>query len=134
MGEKELPELEKLLAMARQDDEVLAVLLFGSAARGEQARHSDLDVCLVLVPPARPLERAALSAKRLAYLKDFPFDIHIFQQLPIYIRRRVLKEGRVLFARDEDLLYEVAFRTAQAFEDFKHTYYDYLDQVAHAGS
>jgi hypothetical protein len=32
--------------------------------------------------------------------------------------------------KDEDALYEVAFRTAQAFEDFKHIYRDYLEQVA----
>lgn len=42
----------------------------------------------------------------------------------------MLKEGHVEYARDEDALYELAYRTAQAFEDFKHTYHDYLDQVA----
>lgn len=32
-----------------------------------------------------------------------------------------LKEGKVVFARDTDLLYVVAFRTAQGLEDFKPT-------------
>lgn len=42
----------------------------------------------------------------------------------------MLKEGRIEFVRDEDALYEVAYRTAQAYEDFKNIYHDYLDQVA----
>ncbi|MCS6937409.1 MAG: nucleotidyltransferase domain-containing protein [Candidatus Bipolaricaulota bacterium] len=42
--------LEKLLEQARSDSAVLAVLLFGSAARGEEHSQSDLDICLVLYP------------------------------------------------------------------------------------
>ena len=45
---------------------------------------------------------------------------------------KVLKEGKVLLCQHEDLLYEIAFRTAQAFEDFKHIYYGYLEEVAGA--
>lgn len=135
IDERKAPELERLLIKARQDTDVLAVLLFGSAARRqEQTPLSDIDICLVLVPQSKPFEPTRFSYKRLEYLKDFPFDVQIFQQLPLYIRRRVLKEGQLLFVRDEDLLYELAFRTAQAFEDFKHIYYGYLEQVASAGS
>ena len=43
---------------------------------------------------------------------------------------RVLKEGKVLFARDEDALYAVAIRAARAFEGFRHRYRAYLDEVA----
>jgi hypothetical protein len=45
-----------------------------------------------------------------------------------------LKEGAVLLCKDLDALYVIAYRTAQAFEDFKPIYRDYLNQVAHAGS
>jgi len=95
---------------------------------------SDVDICLVLVPQPTPLDPTELPRKRLEYLKDFPLDVQIFQQLPLYIRTRVLREGRILFVREEGLLYELAFRTAQAFEDFKHIYYSYLEEVAIAGS
>jgi hypothetical protein len=57
-------------------------------------------------------------------------DIHVYQQLPLYIRKRILKEGETLFCRDEDALYELAFRTVQEFEDFKRIYYGYLEEVA----
>jgi len=124
--------LEKLLRYAEKDLEILAVILFGSHSRGEAEGTSDLDVCLVL--PNKRYDPLYLSGKKLEYLKMGPIDAHVFQQLPLYVRRRVIKEGRVLFVRDEDSLYEIAFRTAQAFEDFKGRYYYYLEQVAHAGS
>jgi len=127
-------EIEKLLTKVRQDTEVLAVLIFGSAARQEQSPLSDVDICLVMMPRANLFEPAALNNKRLEYLKDFPLDVQIFQQLPLYVRRRVLREGEILFTRDESLLYELAFRTAQAFEDFRHIYYEYLREVESARS
>jgi len=40
--------LDDLLKAAEQDDRVLAILLYGSQARGESRPESDTDVCLVL--------------------------------------------------------------------------------------
>jgi predicted nucleotidyltransferase len=132
MDQSKIIDLEKLRRLSRQDPEVLAVLLFGSVARGEQTAGSDLDVCLVLIPQRTLHESVTLARKRLDYLTHVDLDVQIFQALPLYIRTRILKEGQVLFVRNEDLLYEVAFRTAQAFEDFKPIYDRYLEEVAHA--
>ena len=125
--------IEKLLKKCQNDNEVLAVILFGSLARGEQKPNSDIDICLVLMPQKKPYEPIFLSHKRMEYLGQFDLDLHIFQQLPIYIRQRVIKEGKVLLVKDEDMLYEVAFRMIQEFEDFKHIYNDYLAEVAKGG-
>jgi len=125
-----MKKVDRILAKASDDPEIVAVFLFGSRARGESTPASDADVCLMLQPGKHAASN--LSSKRLSYLKESDADIHIFSQLPLYIRHRVLKEGKVLLCRDEDLLYEIAFRTAQAFEDFKHIYYGYLEEVAGA--
>ena len=130
MGKSASQQLESLLQTVHDDSDVLAVILFGSTVRGEQTPTSDVDVCLVLYP--QPYEPLTLSRKKLVYLKESDLDIHIFQQLPLYLRRNVLKEGEVVFTRDTDLLYAVAFRTAQAFEDFKPIYYGYLAEVGRA--
>jgi len=122
--------IARLLQRAAHDADVLAVMLYGSAARGDASATSDVDVCLVLTPERRTA--AQMSAKRLQYLQEVDLDIQVFQQLPLYIRQRVLKDGRVLFVRDEDGLYELAFRTIQAFEDFRPRYQAYLNEVARA--
>ena len=130
MNKKKEVEIERLLKTVYKDGDLLAVILFGSVARHEQTPLSDVDICLVMMPDYRTSEPTAISNKRIDYLKDFSLDIRIFQQLPIYVRTRVLKEGKILFVRDEKLLYELAFRTVQAFEDFKHIYDGYLQEVA----
>ena len=71
-----------------------------------------------------------MSRIRLAYLGEGAVDVVIFQQLPLHVKSRVLKEGKVLFVSDEDALYGVAIRAARAFEGFRHRYRAYLDEVA----
>jgi predicted nucleotidyltransferase len=121
--------IDRIVDEARSDPAVLAVILFGSASRGEATAGSDLDVCLVLQPTATdPLEH------RIRYLGRYDVDLQIFQSLPLPMRSRILKEGRVLFVRDEDALYEIAFRTIRAYADFKHIHQMYLDAVLRDGS
>jgi hypothetical protein len=122
------PALDRLVARAKHDPDVLAVILFGSRARGEPSRESDFDVCLVLA--AQPPSALAAAERRLDYLAEADVDLVVFQQLPLYVRSRVLKEGVVLFARDEDALYALAVRTARAFERFRPIYRRYLEAVA----
>ncbi len=122
------PALARLLERARADAEILAVVLFGSHARGEASRASDVYVCLVLAPERR--SDLAMAEKRLEYLAIADLDVVVFQQLPLHVRSRVLREGRVLFVRDEDALYDLAIRTARAFERFRPYYRMYLDEVA----
>jgi predicted nucleotidyltransferase len=118
----------RVVARAKGDPQVLAVILFGSRARGDATAKSDFDVCLVLRADASSDLRAA--EKRLEYLAEADVDLAVFQQLPLNIRSRVLKDGSVLFVRDEDALYALAIRTARAWEDFRHIHRLYLDEVA----
>jgi hypothetical protein len=73
-----------------------------------------------------------MSHKKLEYLGLADYDVTLFQQLPLYIRHRVIKEGKVLFCRDEGKLYELVIETIKQFEDFKPIYYEYLEGVIHA--
>lgn len=122
------PPLARIVARAAADPEVLAVILFGSRARGGAGPGSDFDVCLVLA--STPSSDVEAGRKRLEYLGVADVDVAVFQQLPLQIRSRVLKEGRVLFVRDEDALYALAARTARRWEAFRHIQRLYLDEVA----
>lgn len=126
--------LERLIQQVKGDLDVLAVILYGSHARQEASPRSDCDLCLVLVPGRDT--RADQTRVQTAYLEfgGKRLDIRIFQQLPLYIRRRILREGRILYCRDEDVMYEVSYRVAQQFADFKPIYEAYLAEVARAGS
>lgn len=121
------PSFSRLLSKAEVDPDVLAVLLFGSRARGERGPASDTDICLVLRPDVS--DRAAAGHKRLDYLAEVDFDVQVFQLLPLALRSRILREGKVLHCRDEEALYEIAIRTAKAWDDFRPIYRRYLEAV-----
>ena len=107
----------------KKDKEVIAALVFGSYVRGES--YNDIDLCLVL---DKKYANSKMTGKRLKYLSNAPnkFDIQIFQQLPIYIRKKILEEGKVLFCANERRLYEISFDTINEFEDFKEIYKNYI--------
>lgn len=122
--------IREIVGAARKDPDVLVVLLYGNVARGENSAASDIDLCLVLTPRVR--SALELSQKKLEYTARFPFHVSIFQQLPLYVRQRVLRDGKVLYCLDTNTLYEVGFMTIREFGDFAHIYLDYLKEVADA--
>ena len=123
--------LNGLVERAKKDRRILAVILFGSVARRQARQDSDTDICLVLEEGSyTPLQ---LSRVKLEYARDLDQDIQIFQQLPLYIRKRVLAEGVILYSADSDRLYEAAFAFIRDYAHYEHIYRDYLEEVARAG-
>jgi predicted nucleotidyltransferase len=61
MNKKDTKSLNKLLAKARSDEDVLAVMLYGSEARQEQNSTSDIDICLILYPQPPQVKKDAYS-------------------------------------------------------------------------
>ncbi|MDP2845169.1 MAG: nucleotidyltransferase domain-containing protein [Candidatus Methanoperedens sp.] len=107
-------------------DKVRFIILYGSAAEGITREESDIDLCIDF--DAGDYESSKFRLKVLSELPDF-FDVQIFAQLPVYVKKEVLK-GRVIFCRDEDYLYEVAISTIKEFDDFKYRYYDFIGERA----
>jgi len=119
-------KIKGLINKAKNDKKVIAVALYGSSLNGN---GHDIDICIFLDKKYSNLE---MSQKRLEFLKSFDsFDIQIFQQLPIYIRNRILKEGKILFCKNLDLLYEIYFATIKEFNFFEKLYNMYLEEVKH---
>ncbi|MDI6916840.1 MAG: nucleotidyltransferase domain-containing protein [Thermoplasmatales archaeon] len=113
-----------------KDKDVLAVILFGGIVK--RKTYSDVDVCIVL--KTESYNNLFLSKKKLEYVAflDEKFDVQIFQQLPLYIRIRILKEGKVMFCKDESLLYEFAYETIKDSEDYQKIYTNYLEGISYA--
>ncbi|MBI4163033.1 MAG: nucleotidyltransferase domain-containing protein [Candidatus Aenigmarchaeota archaeon] len=122
MHKNMMPLIEK----AKKDEEVVALAIFGSFARKE--KYKDIDVCIFLKEKKSNLD---MSKKKLSYLKGAKsiFDIKIFQQLPIHIRHKVLKEGKIILCKDENKLYDIAASFIKEYEDFKPIYESYLEAV-----
>jgi uncharacterized protein len=98
------------------------VILYGSRAAGNANRMSDYDFAIYF---------EGNKDERYGFLKkaaiDKKFDVKIFQDLPLYIKKDVLK-GNVIYAEDEGFVYDTAYRIIKDFERFKKYYYDYISR------
>ena len=114
-----------VIKQAKTDGKITAVALFGSSLKG---KGRDIDLCIFLDKKYSNLE---MSKKQLDFMKNAKsnFDIQIFQQLPIYIRMRILKEGRILLDKNPEFLYNLAFDTIKEIEFFRKSYEIYLEEV-----
>ena len=118
--------IKKIITQAKKDPLVVAVALFGSYARGEN--HRDIDICLFLKP--QKYSDLAISQKRVEYTPEKEgYDVEIFQQLPIYIQKRILSEAKILYCKNEDALYDLYFTSIRDFDHFQHIYEGYLKAV-----
>ncbi len=105
----EAEELADILVIILEEgsERVEFVIFHSSRAIGRGLKSSDIDLCIYYKGTVEEM-----SKFRLKLLSRLPshVDVQIFQQLPLYVRKEVLK-GRVLYAKDRKFLYEVALKT-----------------------
>lgn len=102
-----LTELKKI-------KKIKAAYIFGSYATGRQLPFSDIDICII-ADELTETEKSEISG-----LNSDKIQISIFRELPVYIRFRVLKEGRMLFCRNEAFLHRVISSTLKEYFAFRH--------------
>lgn len=122
-------------SLAKKNEEVIrelknfgfihSIILFGSRARGMEGTQSDVDLCII------PKPYIDISLKeRIALDNSVPenIDISLLHELPVYIRKRVFLEAKVLYT--EDIYYIL---TLAKENDLEYTRYNKLKIDYHAG-
>lgn len=115
----------KLLQRRKLLSKVNFVILFGSHSKGKQTPLSDIDLCLSLnLPPSKRFKA------RLELLAELPekYDLQIFEDLPLYVRKEVLA-GKVLYVKNKKKLIQTALKVIADFEDFKPLYEFYISRA-----
>ena len=92
-------------------DRVLAVLLFGSYARG------DVDICVV----ASGEDRTKLLYDIFRSVDVFGkrYDVFVFEELPLYMKFEVMENHKIVFCRGLPELCEYFYFYRKFLEDFK---------------
>ncbi len=101
------PLLLKFLREAGEDPSILAIYHYGSSVTDESFR--DIDLCIIssLVEKSAFFQRFLYYSGRYGASGEKPLDISLFSLLPLYIKVRVIGEGKILLMNDRDMLFNL---------------------------
>lgn len=123
-NQKDNQKIKKLMKVLKKDPNILAVAIYGSYARKELYR--DIDICVFLYPD-RVKDYTKIKMSYLGRFLDI-FDIHYFNELPLYIQSRVIEEGIVLFDKNYDMLFDIYVNTIKDYNLFEPHYKAFLGE------
>ena len=103
MSRKTLKEIpEDLAAFFKGEDRVLVAYLFGSYVRGDQTSRSAIDVAVLLSDaPRKMLDYYLHLVDGLSKILERDVDLVILNMAPPLLKYQVIKNGLVIYSRDE---------------------------------
>ena len=106
----DMRQIAPLISELFDKEEVVALVLFGSVARGQARSTSDIDLCIVTsrdLPQSVRWDLLSYGSQRI--------DVNLFWDLPVTIRFRAIREGRVLFCKDALLFHRIKVDTVREY-------------------
>lgn len=110
-----IPDMQQVTPIIKElslKDDVIALVIFGSVARGQARSISDIDLCIVT-----PKDLPQSSRWDLLSYGSEKIDVNLFCDLPITIRFRVIREGRVMFCKNTLLFHRIKAETVREYLD-----------------
>ena len=113
---------EKLKDHLYQKDEIIFAYIYGSVARNQDTRLSDIDLAIYIdedkKPAAGPFGYRSDLITELQPLAGNDIDLIILNEASNLLAYQVFKEGRLLFNKDPDLRTKVHAKTVDKYLDF----------------
>ncbi|WP_297552114.1 nucleotidyltransferase domain-containing protein [Thermococcus sp.] len=88
----------------------MGILLYGSHAKGNATKRSDVDVCLVKPKPG--------VYRRVLQKLGGKYDVKVFEELPLYVQIEVIRNHVVIYG-DELELSEYFYQFRKVWEDME---------------
>lgn len=114
--------IEELIESFKADKDILALYVFGSYAKNNIKPLSDIDFAVVLndIFPKEKYskKRINLLNKAVEVLKTEEIDLIILNQVPPFLAFQVIKNGRILFCRDNLKLVNKRVNILNEYFDF----------------
>ena len=110
-----IPDMQQVTPIIKElslKDDVIALVIFGSVARGQARSISDIDLCIVT-----PKDLPQSSRWDLLSYGSEKIEVNLFCDLPITIRFRVIREGRVMFLKRPLLFHRIKAETVREYLD-----------------
>ncbi len=110
-----MKEISNVIEDLKKNSYIDAIYLFGSYATGNARPFSNIDISVITnkdIPKDEKDSILSNSSKKI--------DISLFYDLPLNIRFRVIKNGKLLYQRDELLSHRTKVKMIDEYLDFKH--------------
>ncbi len=119
-------DINEAISKLKRSRLVHSIILFGSKARGTEKEKSDIDICII---PKHDIEIPL--KERISINNSVPenIDISFIDELPVYIRKRVFLEGRVLYTQDMYYILTLSKINDIEYERYKRLTKDYHKHV-----
>jgi hypothetical protein len=121
MSENTFERLRDAAPDAFVGTEVQFAYLFGSAARGEARPRSDVDVAIRLAGDAQAgssMDLAVDLAGKISSVSGLPrVEVLVLNDAPLPVRGRAIRDGKVVFSRDEPARVAYVSLTLRKFFD-----------------
>jgi uncharacterized protein len=109
--------VESLQRALENDQSVIFAILFGSAARNELTRQSDVDCGIYFTEPPEGMDK-------LDYISDlsnrtgFEIDVAVLNSASPLLRHQVMKDRIIIINRNLEVFYSFRERTMADYEEY----------------
>ena len=115
VSNKLISQLKKDFSFVQDNPTITAVILYGSQATGDATSRSDIDICIV-APRKDVYETWQYIVTHIE--RDIePFDIRVFEAMPLYMKWAVIITGVIIIVKDEPALMEYFFPFRKSWDD-----------------
>ena len=101
----EIEPVRKDLFFLSLRDDILAILLYGSIAKGEDTQRSDIDICIVS-PSCKDKKGLLNEIYRKLDVFSKKYDVRFFEELPLYIQINIIENNIIIYSKNVYELYE----------------------------
>lgn len=97
-------------------EDVLAILIFGSATKGIEREKSDIDICIVAPKVKDKVELLLKIYSKVDVVKK-NYDVWIFEELPLFMKVEVIENNAIIHTKSLRDLHDYFYSFKKTWKD-----------------
>jgi len=125
--------IERLKVFLEDRLDIAFAYLHGSFVVEDRFKDIDLAIYLIPLPPSPLQVELELETKLSDVVKKYPVDVRALNQAPLSFKYNVIKQGRPIVVRDDELHSDFVETTLSNYFDFSPFLKNYLKEALGPG-